>query len=264
MIISNNVSLQGNASLTGTLSFGSTGEMFTTNDNLTLKSTAVNTAAIGEIINGNSITGDVTVERYIPAKRACYYLSVPTHTFQSVKQAWKEGAVHSEDNFVSGYGTQVTDNTPTWAADGFDYYSPDGPSVKKYNPVTKTYIGIANTSVNIASKEGWMTFVRGDRTAIGLGAISTPTVLRTKGSLHIGTQPVISIPARQFIGIGNPYASPLDMRKISRSGIPNVFYIWDPNLGTGLGAFQTFSLNSDGNYKPTSGRWKLSCRRSSL
>src|SRR5678815_3540424 len=100
-----------------------------------------------------------------------------------------------------------------------------------------------------------MTFVRGDRTAIGLGATPTVTVLRTKGTLFTGNQNYTVNPGA-FTSIGNPYAAPLDMRQISKPGVKEFFYLWDPSLtgSNGLGAFQTFSFNAgDGNYYPTPG-----------
>src|SRR5204863_3287669 len=63
----------------------------------------------------------------------------------------------------------------------------------------------------------------------------------------------IAVPAGQFKGIGNPYAAPLDMRLISKTSVPDFFYVWDPNLtGSGFGAFQTFSFDGT-NYSPTPG-----------
>jgi hypothetical protein len=248
LIISNNVTLGGTLNLTDSLSFGSSSKIFTTGGNLTLKSSATNTATVCPIINSNSISGAVTVERYFPARRAWRFLAVPTNTSQSVKQAWQEGATSLGDNPVPGYGTQVTDSildAATLLAKGFDYYSNLGPSVKWYNPATNTYPGITGTSVGIKTNQGWMTFVRGDRTAIGLYADPTPVILRTKGDLYTGPQS-FSVGSNQFQGINNPYAAPLDMRNITvPAGINNTFYLWDPNLGgsSGLGAFVTFSYN---------------------
>ena len=240
--------------LMGTATLGSGG-------NLTLLSSATKTARVAALpVDGSgnplaNITGDVTVERYISAKRAWRFLSVPTNTIQSVKAAWQEGATVYTQNPVPGYGTQITDNTATLLADGFDYYSADGPSMKRYNFATNTYIGIPNTtSFGIATKEGWMTFVRGDRRAIGIGATPTATVLRTKGPLFSGPQ-TFPINAGQFQGVGNPYAAPLDMRQITKT-TKEYFYLWDPNLTspTGLGAFQTFNYDIiSGNYSPTPG-----------
>ncbi|MEO6329553.1 MAG: T9SS type A sorting domain-containing protein, partial [Ginsengibacter sp.] len=223
------------------------------NNNLTLKSTLSGTAAVADV-TGNTILGNVTVERFFSINRKWRYLSIPTNTTQTVKAAWQEGAASSGVNPVPRYGTQVTDSITTWAANGFDYLSPQGPSVKKFNAALNNYIGIANTSVPIASREGWMTFVRGDRTAIGFYATPTITTLRTKGSLITGNQDY-PVTALTFTSIGNPYASPLDMTKISKPGVQEFFYVWDPNLtgSAGLGAFQTFSLGAGNNYFPTPG-----------
>ena len=54
----------------------------------------------------------------------------------------------------------------------------------------------------------------------------------------------------QITPYNNPYASPLDLRKIAQS-LSVFFYVWDPNRGGiyGLGAFQTLSWNNGtGNY----------------
>ncbi len=231
--------------------------------NLTLLSSAIKTARVAELpVNGAgvalaTITGDVTVERYIPAKRAWRFLSVPTSTTQTVKAAWQENMLQGSatQTTPAGFGTQVTSNTATWFANGFDYFSPDGPSVKKYDPVTGTYIGISKTSDPLKTKEGLMTFVRGDRTAAGLGATPTSTILRTKGILYTGNQTIMPVVTNQFASVGNPYASPVDMRTISKDpGINNNFYVWDPKLtsGLGFGAFQTFTKIGN-EYIPTPG-----------
>ena len=89
-----------------------------------------------------------------------------------------------------------------------------------------------------------MVFIRGDRSANAFNSPVTPTVLRTKGTLYTGDQPTITVPAKQFIAVSNPYAAPLDLRKIDQS--KNLFfYVWDPNLGSGsgYGAYQTLKKN---------------------
>jgi hypothetical protein len=259
LIITNNVTLNGQDSLTGTLSFGSTGKTFTTNGLLTLKSTASATGIVGQIINGNTINGDVIVERYFSAKRAWRFLAVPTNTTQNFHQAWQENMPQGSTTQTNppGYGTQVTHHLVPTVANGFDYDSPDGPSVKKYNPSAggtyAPYVGISTTFELMATREGLMTFVRGDRRSAGLGATPYPTVLRTKGGLITGNQNY-AVNAGAFTSIGNPYAAPLDMRQIAKTST-EFFYLWDPALGgsNGLGAFQTFSIGAGGNYYPTPG-----------
>ncbi|MEP6948154.1 MAG: ice-binding family protein [Ginsengibacter sp.] len=234
--------LRGDLDIYGSLTFTGTDVKLTTNDSLTLKSTATNTASIGNM-TGNSITGNVTVERYIFARKAWYFLSVPTNTIQTVKQSWQEGAVSTESDPAPGYGIQITG--PGDTAAGFDLYS-STPSMKTYNSATNTWVGIPNTNTaTIRTSEGYMTFIRGGRTANTFNSLPTQTVVRTKGNLYTGDQVPVTISSGKFGAIGNPYASAVDMRYITKTGTRDFFYIWDPNLGGayGLGGYQTFSNN---------------------
>ena len=97
LIISNDVTLAGEDSLTGILSFGALdSKTFSTGGFLTLKSSAAGTANVADLTNndvnsGNQVLGDVIVERYIPATKKWRFLSIPTTTTQTIKAAWQEG-----------------------------------------------------------------------------------------------------------------------------------------------------------------------------
>ena len=71
LIISNNVNLAGQDSITNVLSFGAVdSKTFSTGGYLTLKSTAAGTAIVSDLTNsdvnsGNQVLGDVTAERYL-------------------------------------------------------------------------------------------------------------------------------------------------------------------------------------------------------
>ncbi len=199
LIISNTsasgVTLGGALDIYGSLTYSGTGMKLTTNDNLTFKSTAAGTAWLGDM-TGNTITGKATVERYVAARKAWRFLSVPTNTAQTVRQTWQEGASSSGSDPVPGFGTQVTSNRSTWAADGFDSYSAGGPSVKKYVAASNTFTGITGTSNSIKSTDGYFVFVRGDRTATSVSSTPSPTVLRTKGDLYTGDQTPIPVARR--------------------------------------------------------------------
>jgi hypothetical protein len=256
LVISNNVTLAGQDSITGVLSFGGSNMNFATSDSLTIKSTAAGTASVADITNGgintgNTITGKVIVERYNSARKGWRFLSIPTNTAQTVKQAWQEGS-GGNINTLSGYGTQITGAGGTAA--GFDVYTA-APSMKTYVPSSDTWAGIANTNtLNIKNTIGYMVFDRGDRTVISAFAAPTQTVLRSKGTLYTNDQPSISVTAGKFASIGNPYASAVDMRNITKTGMKDFFYVWDPNLGgsSGYGGYQTFS-NLAGSYIITPG-----------
>ncbi len=260
LIISNTsasgVTLGGALDIYGSLTYSGTGMKLTTNDNLTFKSTAAGTAWLGDM-TGNTITGKATVERYVAARKAWRFLSVPTNTTQTVRQTWQEGASSVGSDPVPGFGTQVTSNRSSWASDGFDSYSAGGPSVKKYVPASNTFAGITTTSNTIKSTDGYFVFVRGDRTATSVSSTPSPTVLRTKGDLYTGDQTPIPVAAGLFTSIGNPYPSVIDMRNIVKTGVKDFFYLWDPALTTGsaygYGAYQTFSNDGSGNYVITPG-----------
>jgi hypothetical protein len=240
------------------MKFGNVNTTFNTGDNLTLLSNAAGTAAIGDLTNdganSNSVAGKVTVERYIGPGRRWQFLSIPTNTTQTFRQSWQEGNAATQ-NSKPGYGTMITDNNSgTYLANGFDYFSPGGPSVKRYNVATGGYTAITRTDTAINVSGGYMTYVRGDRSCTPANTTQASTVLRTTGTLKQGIQGSLTVPTNTFIDIGNPYASAVDMAKINKPGVQDLFYIWDPMLGgsSGLGGFQTFA-NFDGDYYATPG-----------
>ena len=255
LIISNSnvagVSLGGALDVYGSLVYTGTGMKLNTNDNLTLKSTTTNTAWVGDM-TGNTIKGKVSVERYISARKAWQFLSIPTNNIsQTIKQAWQEGATTTSDNPAPGFGIQITGAGGTGA--GFDIYTATA-SMKTYNSANDTWVGISSTNNPIKATTGYMTFIRGDRTANAYNSPATQTVLRTKGDLYTGDQAPIPVNANEFTAIGNPFASAIDMRYITKTGVKNFFYMWDPQLSgaSGYGAYQTFSY-SGGDYIVTPG-----------
>jgi hypothetical protein len=128
--------------------------------------------------------------------------------------------------------------------------------MKTYNASTNSWLGINNThTIAIKSTDAYMVFIRGDRTANAFNSTPTQTVLRTKGELYTGDLTAIPVDAGKFAAVGNPYASALDMRLISKTALKDFFYLWDPILGGsyGLGAYQTFSKDGNGDYIVTPG-----------
>jgi hypothetical protein len=245
------VGLTGAVDVYNSLTYSGTGMKLSTNDSLTIKSIATNTAWVGDM-TGNTITGKVKVERFISARKAWRFLSIPTNTGQTIRQAWQEDAISSLLNPVIGYGIQLTGAGGTGA--GFDSYSAL-PSMKTYNSSTGTWDGITGTGNLIKATGGYMTFIRGDRTANLVTSPVTSTTLRTYGPLYTGNQAAIAIPANLFVAIGNPYASAIDMRSITKTGCKDFFYVWDPALAGayGYGGYQTFSNGGSGNYVITPG-----------
>ncbi len=241
------VNLAGPLSIYGTLSFSGVGQTLVTNDNLTLKSSASGTANIAAIpvdaagIALDSITGKVTVERYISAAKAWRLLAAPANCTQTIKQTWQENQT-ANSTTLNGYGIQMSGNRTTWDADGFDMRTPASASIKTYVPATDTWTSVTSTYNPINSAAAYMVLIRGDRTVNAFGQAPTSTVLRTQSTVATGKQPTQTIAAGQFTLVANPYASAIDFQEITRTGgVQTAFYVWDPKLGGGLGGYQTIA-----------------------
>ena len=225
--------------ISGSLTFGDPNAKINTGNNVTLLSTASATANVGVLNTGNSITGSVTVERYVAAINNWQFVAVPTQTSQTIHQAWQENQAPGSIGQV-GYGTNITGPTGTV----FDFISPN-PSMKYWDNPTQAYINITNTNISFPNiKNGFFLFIRGDRQATASATSpKIPTVMRTTGILNTGAVS-FSIPANYYYSLGNPYASRVDFRNVAGiAGIGSTFYVWDPLISGyyGAGGYQTFS-----------------------
>jgi hypothetical protein len=220
-----------------------------TNNSLTLRSTATNTARVAPITASGIVSGNVTVERYIPARRAWRIMSAPVGGTQNINAAWQEGATTSSGNPNPnpGYGTHITEGS---AAVGFDHNPLTAlVSVKKYLSASDAWTSLANTNATPVNNDAYLLFVRGDR-GIPLGANNVApnnTVLRANGPLKIGDQ-AFPVSASGFTAIPNPFASPIDFATLTRTNVQNNFYLWDPKLGGefGVGGYVLLSFNGVG------------------
>ena len=217
---------------------------FNTNNMLTLRSTATSTARVAPV--GGSINGMVTVERYIPARRAWRLMNAPVTGNQTIFQAWQEGATTASPivNPKPGYGTYVTVGT---VANGFDQNVGSTSSLMRYDNAMDKWIPLTNTNATMVGNIAYMLFVRGDRSIPRpVTAFTKPnnTTLRAMGNLNVGDQ-TFNVNATGFTAIPNPFASPIDFSKFTRNNVQNNFYLWDPKLGGkyGVGGYVNVSFN---------------------
>jgi hypothetical protein len=251
-VLSLNATLNDTLKISANLSFGDiNNKTFATNNNLTLLSTESITASVNDLTNdgrntGNAIVGNVNVERHIATARKWQLISINTSgAAQTVQNAWMEKQTPGIVG-ATNYGTWVTDAAS--AGPGFDAVSYT-PSVKWFNGTG--YTGITNpTLFNIKNKPAYFVFVRGDRTAQASNVVANQTVLRTYGTLSQNNTTAITVPAgANAICTGNPYASAVDLTKLSYSTIqPINIAVWDPKLVGiyGLGAFQYLTSSGPG------------------
>lgn len=254
-------------SSTGTVTLGnaldvyrvltSTAGTLNTGDVLTLKSTSIlNTARVAPV--SGTITGNVTVERFIPAKRAFRFLAPPATTTSmatgSIRDNWMEGTnnpppAYTGGNFDPnpGYGTHITGSG--LASDSMDVTLTNNPSLFTYNNATQNWEAVYNTHGSLKTGSAYRLLVRGSRAVDLSNNAATPdnTVLRTKGTLTTGTvifntnsTPALNNTDKFFSFIGNPYASPIDWDQMvanivtpgpgTAANVEPSYWTWDPNL----------------------------------
>ncbi len=225
--------------------------------NISLLSDSSYTASLSTLNSNGAIQysgiGRFVVERYINTGfggskhgKSWQLLCAPA-IGQTIKESWMENG-SANSNPVPGYGTQIV--APGGIANGFDTTA-IAPSMKVYSPMDSNYVGVANTGLPINNNQGYMFFVRGDRSVITYNAAPKPTILRSKGTVQTGNIAGPVIPANKFQSIANPYPATVNFSTVTQSGLSPFIYVYDPTLGSyyGLGAFQTIQM-SNGNATP--------------
>jgi hypothetical protein len=245
-----------------------TSGLLTTNGNLIFRSTSSQEGVVGTAgtCPTEPISGDVTVEKYIPAKRAFRFLTPGVTSSTTINANWQEGSSISttagypfaggtSQNPTSGYGTHITG--VGGAANGFDVSLANSPSIFTFDASSYAWVAEANThgAGNILQRgEAYRLFVRGDR-GVNLNTdLETPTAttLRTTGVLKVcesmtftTTSPVVplSSAASRFSFIGNPYRSVVDWHLVSKTNVEENLYYWDPTVSgsNGRGAYVTYN-----------------------
>jgi hypothetical protein len=258
--------------------FTPTSGVTTTNGNLVFRSTASTEGVVGTVgtCPTEPISGDVTVEKYIPAKRAFRFLTPGVTTTSTIKDNWQEGGVVSATGYPNtypndatanphpGYGTHITG--VGGSANGFDPTLTNNPSLFTFNPNSNLWVAATSTNAptNVLSQgEAYRILFRGSR-AVNMNdnaAAADATTLRTTGTMNFCTVRTLTtgstIPLNPgsagYSFIGNPYWSVLDWDAIDKtnSNITETFYYWDPTINT-RGAYVSYNTSS-GSSNNTSG-----------
>ena len=258
----------------------------TTNNNLVFKATSTEEGTIG-VYGGsclgsptNPFDGDVIVERLIPGNQRSFRFLTPGVTSSTtIKANWQEGGVVTTTGFPNtypngasenpnpGYGTHITGSAN--GSNGFDATVTGNPSMFTFND-NQTWSAINNTiTPTFKVGEAYRIMVRGSR-AMNLN-INDPTpdntIIRTKGVPAFcdvifnttNVAPLRLVPdaggSTIYSFIGNPYWSVIDWHRVSKAGVQNFYYYWDPTVVTTnrRGAYVTVSIDVNGNASETGG-----------
>ncbi len=212
------------------LNFGNTTTAgLITNDTLILSSNDTATARVGQVAAGNVITGKIAVERYFPARRAWRLVTSPLSNTGSIWSNWQNKGV-----YTPGRGTHITGPNPT-VANGLDTSPQNASSFKtgvNLTVVTDTKGMNLSNNTSSAANIGYYLFVRGDRNPANIAGASNITTISSKGNLQTGTQTFFTATAVKdaYTLIGNPYASPVNFKSLTRNNVINRFTVWDPYL----------------------------------
>ncbi|MEL1245242.1 T9SS type A sorting domain-containing protein [Flavobacterium sp. DGU11] len=242
--------LGGTLNLTGVLKLS--GGPFYTGGFLTLKSTASSTALVDKVEGlMAAIIGEVTVERYIPAKRA-FRLITPSTTGGTINSNWQEGGSEA-----AGFGTDITGTGGS--TNGFDPTTTNNASLFTHTSSTATWAAVTSTTTGtLTAGKPYRLLVRGDRT-INLGSNTAPataTTLRTTGTLSTGNVIFtdLGMDAGDFSMIGNPYQATVDMGAVladANNLNTDFYYVWDPTLNA-RGGYTTVVIATNSNTTPGS------------
>lgn len=260
------VTIAATAALSGTaFSFNgtlivNTGATLTTNDKLTLSSNSTSTGRIGN--SAGTISGNVTVQRFIPAKSTRRFSFIASPVSQTLSAAWQQ-QIH-----ITGTGTGGT-SCPSLTAhsNGFDATISNAPSMYSYNAsLAANSRWVANTTgttaFTLTPGTGYRLNVRGARSTgcslldgTGSGLIPTAVTLSATGSVNNVSKNAGSFTntynnntASNYVLIGNPYPCELDFsafRSTNSSVIGSSYVLYDPqnapNLATPSNMYSTWN-----------------------
>jgi hypothetical protein len=229
------VTIASGSSISITDSMTLTAGTLTTNDGLVLKSSSVsNTARVHPLGLTAAITGKVTVERYIPARRAWRLLTAPVKgaTNNSIFYNWQHNGGPDDGTGVEIWGPggtgELGNGLANTAAGTYSMRTYDG-TANAWVPVTNTQSGdLFNGTIN----KGLLSFVSGPYASGNISSGATATTLRATGELITGPQQYVFSDALALIG--NPYVSPISFDNVwNNAGNVNLarqFWVVDPNL----------------------------------
>jgi hypothetical protein len=215
---------------------------------VTLQSTSAGTARIGTISGTLNNATNVTVERFIPAKRAWRALTSPLKgtTSNSIFNNWQNNGNPN----LTGVGVELWSSTG-----GNGMVSGPSNSILQYNNSGATEVWDAVTNTNSTNlfdaniNNPFMVFVTGSYGSNSIASTipAANTTLKATGQLIIGDKSYTTT-ANKYTFIGNPYASPLDLSLMlntlsnATASFGGNVWVWDAKgLGqNGLGAFNLY------------------------
>ena len=241
----------GSINVSNALTLGANTTLALGSNNITLQSTATNTARVAVVPTTASITygtGKFIVERYIPGRRKYRLITSSVTTSASSSLSVGQEAVsiwgnwqNQANNSTGHVGTIITGGT---TADGFDQNTTNA-SLYTYDATNRLYTGFTSANAKktkytpLKAGVAYYMFVYGDR--LNTVYTNTPnyTTITASGTLLTGDQAYTTgstIPLNggsgKYTMLGNPFASPIDWGSVQKTNLANTYWGWDPNLNS--------------------------------
>lgn len=239
--------------------------------NLTLKSTSITSSAVVDKVGSSaSISGNVTVERFIPKGfRTWRDLAPQVYNAGTIFKNWQENGAATVGTGIFLPGGNVKDTaknfySPTslfWDASGFDYSPAAIKSIYTFG--ASGWSALANTNAtNLNPFQGYRIMIRGDRSfnlyttpvhqnLPGQFLMMSDTKLRATGQLVYGdvkydkngvtntstgstnvvANALNSATDSTYSLVANPYACTVDWTKLTKSNLSSNYWYLDPTQG---------------------------------
>ena len=232
----------------GTVIVGS-GTTLNTAGFLTLLSNATGTANIG--ISTGTISGNITVERYIPANGRKYrFLASPVVGGNTLQ--WRDNAGSTSGRGIQITGTGTVDASISNQPSAFHYLETNTTG-SIHDPAKWTAI---NGNTELTNGKGYRVFVRGDRTISlnTINSVNNATTIWVNGTYPTGTR-TLPVTYTNATGggqgwnlVGNPYPCSIDWMSASgwtKTNVGTGLAIWRPS--TNSYAYSLTSSNASDN-----------------
>lgn len=228
------VTLNGALRLTGTLT--ATNGIFNANGNLTLASSASQTAQVASIVSTASVRGKVFVERYLRGGP-----KNPYRGYRMLSSPVYDNTTEFRSNDVQGNRTaafsQLKDDViitgKDGSANGFDNSHNNGTGAWIYNG---GYVAIPNISTSVNAGRSMYFLFRGNRDNLSGKTVSPyvdveNVVLDFEGVLN-QQDVTVGLGTVGFHLLGNPYAATIDWSSpnwgTDKGNVNNAIWIWNP------------------------------------
>ena len=240
------VTLPQSVAVNGAMSISGTGASLTINPNailtiagtadfggksVTLKSDATGNAAIGQVTGSLTGATNVTVERYIPAKRAWRLLTAPL-------KGSSANTISSNWQGTANEGVLLFSPTP-YQSNEMIGYTTGGSSPNIYKFGTTSWSVIPNLTTEPlfdgTVNNAFLVYGTGPYNSTNIASGETATTLKPKGELITGNVTYNSLLANKFKLIGNPYASPINPVTLVTSNPGYKIWMADPSMNASGG-----------------------------